>query len=187
MWLSGGLCRAFFIGPVAGLEGPAELRRIALAQAADRTGLSGTPGLWLETAPLNASHVCVAWDKDMLSTCLNTLRHAGLRVSSARPWWTACLSAVSQSAAPAAISAFGVHDCDSLTVLSGDAGGYSGASTLTPITDNSSATSTWLRTLATMPSGAGNPLLLRLGAHPSSEAPMHWPMALGEWTSEVLT
>lgn len=186
LWLSGGLCRAFFIDAITGLEDVSDLRRIAMAQAADRTGLSGILGLWLEASPLNTGHVCVAWEEDMLQICLGTLRRAGLRVVSARPWWTACLPVISQSATPAAISTLGLHDCDSLTLLSGDADGYTGASTLAPITDSVSAMSTWLRALATMPSGAASPLLLQLGTQPSLAQPLRWRMALGEWTREVL-
>lgn len=67
------------------------------------------------------------------------------RIESVQPWWVEVLQlALSRKVKPVAV---GVQDCDSLTVLIGREGGFSVATTISPLLNEAAADSAFTRTL----------------------------------------
>ena len=138
LWLSGGLCRPFVLAPIPGVADRAELVKIALASAGQRTGLDGALAVWVEHRAATAGRVVVAVQAELREQLVATVASAGWRVASIQPWWSEVLrrSVANASAAPVALA---VQDCDALTFIHGQARDIHAASTYTPVLDAGSA------------------------------------------------
>ena len=144
MWLSGGLCQPFLLPALPGVHGAAETLRVATKLASERTGLGSECRVWLDAPRLGEARVAVAVAQATLDRVKQGLG-TRWRIESIQPWWAEVLQlALSRKVRPVAV---GVQDCDSLTVLIGREGGFSVATTISPLLDEAAADSAFTRTL----------------------------------------
>ncbi len=144
VWLSGGLCRPFLLPELPGIHGAAETLRVASRLASERTGLGTECRVWLDAPRRGEARVAVAVAQDTLDRVMQGLG-SRWRIESIQPWWAEVLQlALSRKVKPVAV---GVQDCDSLTVLIGREGGFSVATTISPLLDDAAADSAFTRTL----------------------------------------
>lgn len=144
VWLSGGLCRPFLLPDLPGVRGVAETLRVASKLASDRTGLGSDCQVWLDAPRRGEARVAIAVTQETLNRVEQGLG-SRWRIESIQPWWAEVLQlALSRQVKPRAV---GVQDCDSLTVLIGSEGGFSVATTTSPLLDEAAADSAFMRTL----------------------------------------
>ena len=144
VWLSGGLCRPFLLPALPGVHGAAETLRVATKLASERTGLGSDCRVWLDAPRLGEARVAVAVAQATLDRVKQGLG-TRWRIESIQPWWAEVLQlALARKLRPVAV---GVQDCDSLTVLIGREGGFSVATTISPLLDEAAADSAFTRTL----------------------------------------
>lgn len=145
LWLSGGLCRPFLLPGVAGVRGSSEMRNIAAALAPRQTGLEGECVAWVDSGN-SPRRIAVAVQRRCLDELHQAVANAAARhrIISIRPWWAALHGAVVRRDEQTVVVA--VQDCDSLTVLAGQAG-FTIANTVTPIVDREAADAALARML----------------------------------------
>jgi len=184
LWLSGSLCRPFILNALPGVIARREVHRIALAMAEQGTGLQSPCRLWIEPRPVSDDRVVVAMQAGNYEELSNTLRDAGHKAVSVRPWWAELLrdtSAKTQDT-PTCLS---VQDCDSVTLLLGAGVEMTMATTYAPVLDNGTAKSIVARTLISSGVADSQLRFLRLtqdlqlteneSARPTaSSAPIRW-------------
>lgn len=166
IWLSGGLCRPFIVPPVPGVRSELEWRRMASALTLQHTGLTGACQVWVDAAKDSAPRVAAAVQQSRLAQLLalvNDLGRGPSTLQSIRPWWGDVLrAALLRDPNRRAVAA---QDCDSLTVLVGEAGDEAAfvvATTLTPVIDRETADSALARWLLSANVSAGQEVLGRL-------------------------
>ena len=90
VWLSGGLCRPFIQEQPAGKVTSAEVEKIALATAPQRTGLEAPCRVWIEHRS-SKPRIAVAAGESLLRSVQNSIVAAGFSVASMGPWWAEAL------------------------------------------------------------------------------------------------
>jgi len=174
IWLSGGLCRPFIVPAVPGIRGTVEWQRTAAALAPQRTGLAGPCRVWVDAVKGDAPRVAVVMQEswfEQLMAFVEANRTRGHSLASIRPWWADVLRAA--HARDPQLRAMATQDCDSLTVLVSappNEGGFSLASTLTPVTDRDAAESALARLLLSADVDAAQSLTARLIQQPQEPA-----------------
>jgi hypothetical protein len=145
VWLSGGLCRPFIVPDVQGVKAHAERLKVAMALAAQQTGLVGECHVWLEQSKTPEASIAVAVQKECLSQILSVVASpsCNAKLLSIRPWWSDALRHAVRTHPQVAV--LGVQDCDSMTVLVGPGVQYVVASTYSPVTDQPTAQSVLTR------------------------------------------
>jgi hypothetical protein len=169
LWLSGGLCRPFVMPAVAAIGDINEAMKVASKLCAEKTGLIGECTVWLEAAKRDQSRIVVALETSTLLEIQKRLGACG-RVVSVRPWWAEVLRLTSRGAEP--VTALGVQDCDSLTVLVGASEKVTQASTSSPVMDVAAAQAAFARALmsaGTEPIEALLAQLKVLGSRPETQ------------------
>lgn len=140
LWLSGGLCRPFVFQPTPELKSRGERLVVAAAMAPDRTGLAGPCAVWLDRAKPIDPCIAVALnvsDRDAILGAVVQANPGRNRILSIRPWWGDALRAVLRE--EPGMSNLAIHDCDSITALSGPGERFDTAITLAPVFDRQSA------------------------------------------------
>lgn len=175
IWLSGGLCRPFLLPQVAGVRGAIEQQRMAEVLAPQHTGLTGPCRVEVDAANKGATRAAVAMEKARLDQLLELFgKHSPISI---RPWWDEVLkSALQRKITPRVVA---VQDCDSLTVLIGEAEKSSAltlAKTLSPIVDRETADAALARLLMSADVGDGDVavgrlILQRPSTSPGAESP----------------
>jgi hypothetical protein len=145
LWWSGGLCRTFtFAVPTTATE-PNDIQNLADALASQRCDLSEPSRTWAEHIrpglALAATVTEDTWHRSVAALTLAVDEES--RVIWAAPWWSLVLRhAVATKRAHNLVR---VRDCDSLTILSGDAQGVTSVKSCTPVIDDRGAQQAWLR------------------------------------------
>lgn len=161
LWLSGVLCRPFLLTLPAGAASELDLQRIAAATAPAQTGLDGPCRVWLAPPSGAQARLVVAVSERVMQACAAAIHRAGYHLIGVAPWWAGVLNAVLDRTATPSLELLGVRDCDSLTVLAGQAGQFSSAMTRAPLTDEASAAAAWLRALSGQPVEPGRSLCVQ--------------------------
>ena len=138
VWLSGGLCRPFIQELPVGSVTSAEVEKIALATASQRTGLEAPCSVWIEHCSSAEPRIAVAASESLLRNVQNSIVAVGLCVASIGPWWAEALRHVLTSKGQN-VAGLGAQDCDSVTVLTGAGREFANASTFSPVVDIASA------------------------------------------------
>lgn len=172
VWVSGGLCRPFLLGPVAGLKGADEVRSFAQSQVADATGWDQpcevrfegdvTKGVVLATAMPTAVHARIE----------AVMAGAQLRLVSLRPWWAGALNQALQQQAD--LKMVVIDEPESLALLAGQGDDWDLADVFAPRPSADEA----IRTVHRLSAGGSvqpeQSAWLRLGA---GSAGALWPAA----------
>lgn len=181
LWLSGGLCRPFIMPAVQGVANAAEAKAVATTLAPQHTGLTGPCTVFVERSAATEPVLAIATQDDRLRQMRNLLasHERKPRVLSIRPWWAEVLRH-SLRREPA-LSALGVQDCDSMTILIGNlTGGFETVATYSPVTDEATAQSALTRALLSATSvERGSELVGRLVLRQASGAERSPGLALG--------
>lgn len=163
LWLSGGLCRPFILPAIEGVENDAEFRTVATALAPQHTGLAGPCAVLLERVVGHAPMVAVAVQEDQIRSIRDRIDASSrsVRLVSIRPWWAEVLR--HGLVGEPTLTALGVQDCDSLTVLIGkNVGRFDTAATYSPVMDQSTARTVLRRALFSADVTEGSELFGRL-------------------------
>lgn len=182
LWLSGGLCRPFLMGPVADLRNDIEQRRAATVLARQWVNFEGPVKLWLEPSSSKRTHrVAVASSTEWVDGALASCAAVRRRVRCLRPWWASVLNgSIDPSSAWSAISAI---DSDAMIVFAGDHDGFDVVETLHPMIETASARAHLARTLIEFDRGAAPADLLCLDLTRRADSPL--PCAFGDWVHRV--
>jgi hypothetical protein len=162
LWLSGTLCRPMLLKPVEGLKTHAEWLRVAESMVALQTGLAEPCEVWVERRAPGAAPMAAAISKAMLARLLEVAGRSTSRCRVVRigPWWAEPLRAsLGASRAPKALA---VRDCDSLTLLTGQAQEFESVALYAPVSDEAAAQSALSRALMNVDCAPGEELVARL-------------------------
>jgi hypothetical protein len=176
VWLSGGLCRPFLLPAVQGVVSARETQTVAAALAPQHTGLPGPCAVFIEHAlPLAVAvqESRVRQIHDLVATAAG--RHQLLSI---RPWWAEVLRYA--LAREPALTALGVQDCDSMTLLMGrERGGFDSAATYSPVVDQRTAQSVLTRALLSAEAAENAEIVGRLAWRDAPDDRRHDGLALG--------
>lgn len=181
IWLSGMLCRPFFVEPIAGLRREEEIRKIIQTQAQRALGHQEPCRVWQDLATQPGQHIAVAARESWLGQIAQTMRSLKRPVKSVAPWWAEVLRAHSANTEAKALTSnrtdmqvLAVHDCDSLTILAGSGQGFTLVRTVAPIGDAVSARSALSRSLLSQDMPKASPVWVALMAEGSATGTL-WP------------
>lgn len=186
LWLSGGLCRPMLMAPVDGLKTRAEWLRVAESMVPAHTGLVEPCDVWLENrGRTTGRRVAAAVPKALLASLQDTMQRMKSRPRIARiaPWWCEPLRGAAGGASPT--KALAVRDCDSLTLLTGQAQAWASVALYAPVLDDAAAQSTLYRALMNVDAAPGEALVARLRVGGSVNQGERVACALGplvEWS-----
>jgi hypothetical protein len=157
LWLSGGLCRPFLLPERSALKSPTEVRELAMGVAPQRTGLASECEVWLDDK--NPLSPVVAVERAVLEEIKRTFA-THWRRAAVRPWW----SNVHRMAIAevAGIVAFGLQDCDSVTVLTGRGEEFTWAGVSSPVFDKTTGNAAWARAMVHQTAEHGATKLYRI-------------------------
>lgn len=148
LWLSGGLCRPFIVPAVQGVKDDAEIHAVASAMAPQLTGFVGPCTVFVERRTPKASVIATAVQDDHIQKIHDLMASSTRKpkLLSIRPWWAELLR--HSLLREPTLTALGVQDCDSMTVLIGrEPDGFDTATTYAPVIDQSTAQSVLTRAL----------------------------------------
>lgn len=132
VWLSGAFCRAVLVPPVVGARSRAERRQLAEMLASKDSGLTSPCRVAISPGSgAAAAAVAVVVAEDVLATLQRRLGEARIRAVSIRPWFDQALAVALR--ANEGLQAFAVWEGRALTILMGDAHGFSVARTIYPV------------------------------------------------------
>lgn len=161
VWLSAGIARPFLL-QVPERASRGEIERIAQDLVEERTGIREECELWVESGR-GASVVVVVVVKSHLQELVGRFaKGTGRRLRSLSPWWGEALKAALKRGAGVRLVA--IHDCDSLTWLSGQASTFDGVQTLSPVSDRATADAALARTRLALGAEESEVAGFRLGA-----------------------
>lgn len=136
--LTGALMRPFCFNAVPGLQRWREAAHVAASLAPEATGLVGTCGIWLGDWSPQATSLAVAIEQSLRQSIEATAKQHRIRLTALRPWWAHALATAAnrEAGAPRLLA---VEDTDALTLLCGDEGLFTAASSYAPLPDPKSA------------------------------------------------
>ena len=180
LWLSGGLCRPFIVPAVQGVANDAEVQAVAAAMAPQLTGLAGPCAVFVERRTAKAPVIATAIQEDRLGKIRDLVASSSRKpkLLSIKPWWAEVLR--HGLVREPGLTALGVQDCDSMTVLIGhEADGFDIATTYSPVTDQGTAQQVLTRALLSSDVTNNNELVGRLLVHRRCEDGEIAGLALG--------